>query len=581
MGKPGYNGGYRREAQEMLRRSSVCVHCGVRPATEADHSPPLSLHRHVPGSGCCRLLPSCYQCARIQGGMLGGFPQPAPRVELVEPPGFDRRSDVWDVPWLKSLRGRVPRDATWPRLMTVPHPRAVDSLGAEVAAWSKQRRGRVWRWWQRLAATRLFEIDVHGELVWETMLLTVARQVGKTWWLRDVCDWRLEHGERFGAEQLVLSTGKDLAVVREMQRPARMRAKVRKDWYHVREVNGQEEIEYKPDGSRWMVRSRDGVYGISASMATVDEAWKVPASAVDDGLVPTMVEQPQAQLLLVSTAHRRASALMIGRRATALEQLADPGDDGLLLVEWSAPRDSELTDVKAWRQASPHWTPKRERVIASRLAAAQNGESEDPDEPDPIESFRAQWLNQWPARRVPVERGELFLEADQWHLAACSIDSVGPLIIGVEDHHGRGACVAFCAMLPDGRWVLGGDLYQNRADAYRVASEAADARPGSTLVVGASLFADAEVALIDTYRTVRAGYAETAAALTNLRELLATGRVTQDQSPDLTTQALAARVTEGVSGLSLVPGIRSDLLRASAWGLRIAVTQPAPEPAIH
>ena len=227
------------------------------------------------GSGCCRLVPSCWRCAREQAGRLGGaFGLPV-RVELEEPEGFDRRDPVWDVPWLKALRARVPKDAAWPRLMTVPHPRAVGSLGAEVAAWSKARRGRPWRWWQQLAATRLLEVDAGGELVWETLLLTIARQVGKTWWLRDVCDWRLEQGDRFGAEQLVLSTGKDLAVVREMQRPARMRAKSYPDVYRVREVNGQEEIEFLADGSRWMVRSKDGVYGISASMATVDEAWKV------------------------------------------------------------------------------------------------------------------------------------------------------------------------------------------------------------------------------------------------------------------------------------------------------------------
>jgi hypothetical protein len=158
---------------------------------------------------------------------------------------------------------------------------------------------------------------------------------------------------------------------------------------------------------------------------------------------------------------------------------------------------------------------------------------------------------------------------------------VGPLVIGVEDYHGRGACVAFCAVLPDGRWVLGGDLYQSRANAYTAAGEAADARPGSVLVVGASLFADAEVATIDTFRTLKAGFAETAAALSTLRELLTTDRVTHDQSPDLTAQALSARVTEGVSGMSLVPGIRSDLLRAAVWSLRIAFTQPVPEPAIH
>ena len=102
----------------------------------------------------------------------------------------------------------------------------------------------------------------------------------------------------------MLHTGKDLAVCKEVQRPARIWAKAHGDVYQVREVNGQEEIEYLEDGSRWMLRAKEAVYGYSVSMAAVDEAWKVRASSVEEGLTPTMVEREQPQLLLVSTAHR-------------------------------------------------------------------------------------------------------------------------------------------------------------------------------------------------------------------------------------------------------------------------------------
>ena len=57
--------------------------------------------------------------------------------------------------------------------------------------------------------------------------------------------------------------------------------------------------------------------------------------------------------------------------------------------------------MAAWRLASPHWTPKRERLISKRLQAARLGEV-DPaaEEPDPEQSFRSQWLNQWPRNQV-------------------------------------------------------------------------------------------------------------------------------------------------------------------------------------
>ena len=80
-------------------------------------------------------------------------------------------------------------------------------------------------------------------------------------------------------------------------------------------MNGQEEIECLEDGSRWMLRAKEAVYGYSVSCAAVDEAWKVRASSVEEGLTPTMVERVQPQLLLISTAHRLATSLMLGRRA--------------------------------------------------------------------------------------------------------------------------------------------------------------------------------------------------------------------------------------------------------------------------
>src|SRR3954470_3373396 len=191
---------YRKERARILADSPLCVHCRERIATEADHQPPLSMHMHEAGSDCCVLVPSCAQCGRRQGGVLRDAQRARAVIvadpvavpdELVEPAGFGVESDVWDVPWLEALRD-VPPNATWPRLMTVPHPLAVGSLGVEACEFALVRRGRPWRWWQQLVATRLLEVDADGLLLWEVALLTVARQVGKTWWLADVCGWRQE-----------------------------------------------------------------------------------------------------------------------------------------------------------------------------------------------------------------------------------------------------------------------------------------------------------------------------------------------------------------------------------------------------
>ena len=569
-------GGYERERKRLLADSPPCASRGPRcagTATEADHRPPLSLHDHVAGTGCCVLVPSCGPCARDQGGALGGIGT-APRVEAVvvtEPPPVPL--EAFGVPWLEDLLD-VPPDAVWPRLMSAPHPEAVGSYGELVEAWSLRERGRPLRWWQSLVCRRLLEHDADGRLVWDLSVLTLARQVGKTWVLGDLCGWRLHASELLDAEQTVLSTGKDVAVVREMQRPHRLRAKRDRDTYHVREVNGQEEIEVLADGSRWMVRAKEAVYGISASFATVDEAWKVLASVLDDGIEPTTVEAADAQILLVSTAHRRATALMVGRRATALEHLRD--GEGPLLLEWSAPPDAALDDRAAWRAASPHWTPKRERMIAKRLEGALAGESDDVDEPDPVSSFRTQWLNQWPAKRLALVKGEPLLELDVWRsLSGEVVDDPARLYVAVEDHAGYGAAIAAVAVQPDGRLGLDGWTVPTWTDALADLRRLQASHELVTLTAGASLL----VRLPPGMRARPATVALTRSTLPLMRELVAVGAVVHD-SPEVDEQVETVRVTSAVGGLSVVAGSRSDLLRASSWVLA-AAHRPRRTPSIH
>ena len=327
---------------------------------------------HVDGSGRKAYSgPEHRRCNRSTGGRkpvrwLAPPPEPEPERD-----GLEADDERWDVPWLKKFR-RVPADAVWPRLMTIPHPKAVGSLGLEFIRFAEERSGHPLRWWQRLVATRLLEVDKRGELVWETVVWSMARQLGKSWLLRELILWRIHQGDRFGEPQDVMHTGKDVAICKEIQRPARYWAKARPKEYKVREVNGQENIENLADGSRWMLRAREAVYGYSVSCAAVDEAWKVEVRQIEEGLTPTMVERMQPQLWLVSTAHRLTTDLMLERRKVALAGLEE--GDGDLLIEWSAPRNAKLEDVDAWRLASPHWTPRRERLIRKRLEAARLGE---------------------------------------------------------------------------------------------------------------------------------------------------------------------------------------------------------------
>jgi hypothetical protein len=582
-GRAAYGRQHRRARNLLLDPPVPCAHCRRQVATELDNDPPLAMHRHRQGTGCCRLIPSCGDCNRSGGVLVAqGLWRPGANVVATEqpdePPGLAPDDERWRVPWLEDLLD-VPRSAVWPRLMTVPHRRAVDSLGPEFIAYAEARSGRPLRWWQQLVAVRLLEVDSRGRLVWECLVLSMARQLGKSWLLRELMLWRIHQGKRFREPQDVLHTGKDLAICKEIQRPARIWAKARTDTYKVREVNGQEEIELLADGSRWLIRAKDAVYGYAAAVAAVDEAWKVKASTVDEGVAPTMAERNQPQLLLVSTAHRAATKLMVERRAVALAHLED--SDGDLLIEWSAPPGADDDDVDAWRAASPHWSSRRRALVRARLEAAQAGEVDDPDEPDALESFRAQWLNRWPTRLAsPQGPTEPLLPDGVWQdLVDDELPADGPLFVGLEDDYGLGAAVGAVARLPDGRLEVDGWLRGDWDSAIDDVERLAAARPIRRLLVGASL--------VDRLPPGMRGQAtpcsstQTKAGLALLRDLALGGVLVHDVSTGELDQTLElATVKESAAGLWLVAKGPTHLVRAVCWAL-VAAHRPAPVPAVH
>ena len=258
-----------------------------------------------------------------------------------------------------------------------------------------------------------------------------------------------------------------------------------------------------------------------------------------------MADREQAQLLLISTAHRMSTSLMLGRRLAALESLES--GDGDLLIEWSAPAGGDLDDRGAWRLARPHWTERRERMISRQLEQARSGQIEDPEEPDPIASFNAQWLNQWPRKLAePSGPTEDLLPAGLWaDLAEPGLSSDGPIWVALEDDYGLGAAVAAVARLPDGRLELDGWLCPDWDTAVADVQILAGARQVRQLLVGASL-ADRLPPGLAT--AVPAGGKQTRVGLALFRDLALGGQLVHDDAPELADALAAAKVREAPSG---------------------------------
>jgi len=553
-----YGRAHRDERAELLRGDPPCSTPGCgNPSTIADHQPPLALHEHVNGTGCCIRVPQCAECSSRQGALVAqvlrqarahGAVEVERTVDDTDEPMIPAGSPVWQVPWLVDLLD-VPAGATWPVLMSAPHPDAVGSYGALVEA-SAAEHDVVLRWWQRLVLRRLLEHDVDGALCWPEAVLSTPRRCGKSWLLRELMWWRLTYGARLlGEPQTILHTSRTLSTTEDVAGPA-MRLADDLDGYHVRRARGDQDIRHGADV--WQLRSENAAYGLGPGLAVCDEAWDFAPATVSEGIQPALMERESPQLLLVSTAHRRCTDLMPARRRAAIAEIESPADR--LIVEWSAARTGDLLGDA--QRASPVWTRARERLIRKALEDARAAVAE-PGQPDPVEMFVSQYLNDWQAGRYDgVGQGEPVIDAATW--AACETTVDGDVLaLAVEDYYGRSWAVAWASSV-DGRIVLSGELHADREALRRLL---ADLNP-SIVLAGYSIRDDPA---LRGWVVEGVGRNETPGALAQLRRAASEGRLAHTGSPVLDEQVSKVRVVEAISGLTPVHGKRSDVLRCAAW----------------
>lgn len=492
-----------------------------------------------------------------------------------EPVGFDEASPVWDAaPWLDDLR-EVPEDGWWPRLMSVPHRDAVDTYGPEFDLWCQVEHGVTLYWWQQLAAYRLLEHDAADDLVWAVVLLTVARQCGKSELGMLLCDWRSERSDLFGEPQLVLHVAKTLQAAQMLMDRATPRAE---GYGWKRRYSAGEHGIRKPDvHGEWLVRSQVSTVGYSTSLAYADEAFGVKLKHVQQNLSPTTVEKRSGQLLLSSTAHTECTDLIPTYRAEAIDAL-DSGE-GTLLLEWSAPRNADLADEVAWFQSSPHWSKHRERDIRAAVRTALPYVTDGPGMHELPAGVYAQWFNVWPLKGGVEGRGERLLIDGLWaSLGAAVPFDGGPVFVAVVDNHGQGAATAVVQVHGD-RFEVGGSEGTDWDAAWDQAAMIARLHPRSTVIYGDGMAPDLKVFPAGT-RFDKPPRSGTRLGLPLLRSLATGGRLVHDSTVGLDAQVDASRVTKIDTGLTLVRGPRSDLLRGVCWAL-LAAQEPHPVPAVH
>jgi hypothetical protein len=401
----------------------------------------------------------------LDDGFSGATVDPAPSTPIFsrKTPGKIRN------PRVHANRGD-PGEMPACRIETPTPADVTGTYGPEAEEWIAVNLGDRLRPWQRYVLGRALEHRADGSLRWGEVLLTVARQSGKTVLLRGLCGWRGSSAELFGEPQTVLSVAnlKETALL-----PWRPVARMAPEWgARPRYQVGAERIEWADGAGTWLVQAanRNAGVGYSCGLIVVDEAWNVERSVVEGGLAPSQLERLDPQLWLISTAGDSASDLFAEHRSLALGQLSNPDEAELLILEWSAAPDADIDDRHAWRDASAHWSPRRlerlERLYRSTSPA----------------EFRTNYLNQWVSGSARAWVSDL-----AWGRCRAPEREIPPRelsTIAIESHvSGEPFGLIHAGLDPDdGRVIVRGEVCASRRELWELVGQIAQSHRGVRLL---------------------------------------------------------------------------------------------------
>ncbi|MDO5663578.1 MAG: terminase large subunit, partial [Brachybacterium sp.] len=195
-----------------------------------------------------------------------------------------------------------------------------------------------------------------GGFRFDTVVVLVARQNGKTRWLLGLALWRLY----LDGARLVLSTAQDLEKAEALlaegadlvdERPA-LKAELRRH----RVSTGQHRIQFK-DSRLWRVQSASGRSGrsYSADLVMMDELREHRDNETWNAMHPTTAARARGMVVAASNAGDKKSVVLRRLRDKSLQRitLSQTEDTRTFHAEWSAPEGCEVLDRAGWVAANP------------------------------------------------------------------------------------------------------------------------------------------------------------------------------------------------------------------------------------
>lgn len=200
----------------------------------------------------------------------------------------------------------------------------------------------------------------------QTLCILIARQNGKTAWLRGLGMWRL-FLSRYGkadkecpGARLAVIAAQNLdyseATLREVVEEIRENPLLRQELINHRVTNGKHRAILTNRRSwRAATASRKGGRSLSVDIAMLDELREHTTWDAWNAIVPTTTARTYSQVICTSNAGDQRSEVLRALRDGAMRKVltGETADSRTGLFEWSVPMEADPRDPNYWHMANP------------------------------------------------------------------------------------------------------------------------------------------------------------------------------------------------------------------------------------
>lgn len=233
----------------------------------------------------------------------------------------------------------------------------------------------------------------------ETLIVLIARQNGKTKWLKGLGLWKLYMD---GAEEvLITAQNLDLAESTLAEAVADVKANrlLRREFRRYSQTNGKHRMILKPRPDdpfekprhwRTTPQTRKGGRSLSVDLAMLDELREHQNWQAWNAITPTTQARPRSLVVGASNAGDATSVVLRSMRDGATAKIKTGDTDGTQtgLFEWSVPDDVEFDNPEYWPMANPamgYLPGFTERRLLGKLENMQ----------DNLSGFKTEYLCMW------------------------------------------------------------------------------------------------------------------------------------------------------------------------------------------